>query len=478
MTLPDVLQFVDSISASPTVRLDLNDDATWSLSYEGTDLSPPGMRYAQSATMLVDGERTSAAVYENRQLKLRLDLITSTVDGQATELQKLWRELDRKANFIRWQPTGATQPVFFRTIRSSDNRVTDYPGAGTLRTVDVVIKAEPFALGLKEVLSQVTVNVDPAAGSNGSYFDVTGIKGDVETPLCLAFDPSDIAGVLATGPWTSAIAVRRRGTVANTPYVRQAEALTLGTDTTLPGNDAAMSGAGSNYARVSFATASAMAKRLSGYAAGTGTAESVDYRGTYRVYAQVRHSVASDVISVQLAWGFSSTVITNSAVTLPAETELGMVDLGLIQMPTGPDPVHDGYSGVEMAVKASYIEIDAQRVSGTGTLDIDYLLLVPADDRLLLVKWPGSYISIGTPRFVVDGAHEMVYGSDISQPDVSTTTPPQVTGGFPQISPNVTNRIFFVRDINNAASADTVGDSTIVNPWYWPRYLYVRPATS
>jgi hypothetical protein len=163
--LPDIVQFVDRIDANPIVWLDLNDDVKWSLDYEGTDFSPPALNSAYAGTLLVDGERQAASAKGNRRLKLALDLIGASVDDVAVELQKLHRELDRPANFLRWQPTSATNPVFFRTIRSAGNKIVDYPGSGKLRTVDVEVEADPFAYGLKETLAPIVVTNNSSEGA-------------------------------------------------------------------------------------------------------------------------------------------------------------------------------------------------------------------------------------------------------------------------------------------------------------------------
>lgn len=471
----DTVQFVDRIASAPTVRLDLNDDVTWSLNYQGTDMSPPALKTATTGTLLTDGEQQTAAAYTNRVVKLSLDLKTASVDGQATAMQQLWRELDRPTNIIRWQPAGATAPVFLRTIRSSDTRVTDYPGTGTLRTLDVVVRAEPFALGLKETPAAVTVSNDPAA-ANGCYLDLASPKGDVETPLMMSMPGSATAIAVRR---TSVFAVRRRGTPSATPFLRQAESLTIGTDVSMPGNDVACSGSGSNYTRCSFATDASMQVRVSGNMTSAGS--SVDLRGKYRVFAKLRHSVSTDVISVQFQWGFTGPKISNNAVTLingasANFTGLMYYDLGEMQVPVGADPVHDGYSGVELPVRTALVYLMAQRVSGSGNLDIDHFLFVPADDKLLSVKWPAGAIS----RSVVDGTHNMTYDADTAGTgELGTSNSSEIAGGFPMISPGVTNRIFFIRHaVAVDATPDPITDTTAITPTYYPRYLSVRPATT
>ena len=464
--MADVLRFVDAIAAVPTVRLDLNDDVTWGLQYQGTDFSPPPLRRALAATLLTDGARIPAAAYDNRTLRLRLDLQTTSVDEAATQLQRLYRELDKPTNVLQWQP-GTTQPVFFRTFRSDVTQVTEYPGPGLLRTLDVAILAEPFGYGLREALTPVVVSNDPAAATNPCRWDITGVKGDVETPPLLEFDHAAITGR------QSVLAVRRRGTPTNLPLIMQAETLTPGTDTAIgAANDAALSGAGPNYMRCTFATA-AMTERLQ--ANPWPPAAGADIRGTYRLYARVRKNTSGDTIKLEMDIGPTGIVTTQPTVTLPATASPVHVDLGLARIPFGQDVPGDGYSGVPVSTQGDYFGWRAQRAAGSGSLDFDYLLLVPADDRLAIITWAAS--DVATPaKQIIDGPNETIYAVSAGGQIVPTHAA-SLAGGFPMISPGVTNRIVFVREVTPSVT-DTIGATTAIGGSYWPRYLYVKPPTT
>src|SRR4030042_6530749 len=116
--MTQTLQFVDKIDAAPTLRLDLNDSSKWFL--DSKDMSPPGLKRSVADTMLREGAKVCASAYQNRVVKLTLDVKASTKDLLATEIQKLNRELDRAQNILKWKAEGATNPVFFRTWRSPD----------------------------------------------------------------------------------------------------------------------------------------------------------------------------------------------------------------------------------------------------------------------------------------------------------------------------------------------------------------------
>jgi hypothetical protein len=464
------LQFVDSIASSPTVRLDLNDGAPFGLKIEGTSFGTPTMRYAEASTLMRDGSTYPAAAYGERVLTIKLTLAETTRDAIATAMQELHRELDRPTNFLRWQQDSATNPVFFRTIRTPPDRWDDFPFTpNPYNEVTIPVLAEPFGYGLKET-GTATVSNHPAAGTGlPGYLDVTSVKGDVETPLILRVESTTFNVV---NDFASMLAVRRRGTPSSAPVGLQAESMTLGTDTTLPGNDGAMSGAGSNYARCSFGTI-AMTTRLS---TTFPAAASVDNRGTYRVMARIRRSVAgSDGVAMRLRWGgTSSSLITNDTVTTSQTTSLNYVDLGLVSIPPGEDPVTDGLSGTSLSASGIYVEVQAQRTAGTTNLDIDFLWFVPADDRLCTIRWGTAS---GADYCFADASLDKVYNATTAGA-VLNANMAQRTGGLPMISPGVTNRVWFLKQVRQGAATDAIGVTFTAQYSYFPRYLYLRPAST
>jgi hypothetical protein len=471
--------FVDSIVAAPGVRLDLHTMGTgWSCLAEGTAFPPPELERVTAKSMLADGDTVPSAAYRNRQIALSLELpMNLDPDVAALLVQALSREIDRPGgNILRYRPD-TSAPVFFRTFRSGPEAIDWDP---LQRRYRVQLLAEPFALGLEEVLSGVSVTNDPAAGSNGLFLDITSPKGDVETPLFLTVSN----GVVATGRRRSALSVRRRGTPSATPLFLQAESMTLAANVTLPGVDATMSGAGSNYARIAYTGTTALTQRLS-TATRFPTTASVDARGTYRAFARIRQNTGADVHTMRLRWGGADVQITNDTVTLPVDTGPSaptrkLIDLGLIQIPAGYDPVERGMSGVELVTEGVFLAVDAGRTSGSGTLDVDYLMVLPADDRCMFVDWPAA--ATVTDFVVRGGVSPSVYARNASA-QVTSTQAPEIAGSGLMITPGVTNRVFFHRDVGTGTSVAGAGDSvtatTTLTPSYYPRYIGgFRPATT
>lgn len=471
--MASVVQFVDRIATSPTVRFDLNSRNTVLVATEGIELSPPEYRRVTVSTMMSDGEIIPAASYGNRVLRFPLLPLGATAEAAATIIQNLTKELARPTNILKLQLQGMTAPVFFETFAAPDYTLAMLRLLLTARTtITLEIPARPFALGTEETLGPFTVNDDPSNGSNGMYFDITGIKGDIETPLVLTLPTSTLYD--SSDPMT-VLAVRRRGTASNVPFWLDAEGMTLDTDTTLPGNSSVMVPAGgNNFTRTSFATNSNMVRRF--HLDTFPVAVNADVRGTYRVFAGVRRSSATGTINVRLGYTASTAgvLVQNDSVATAESANRCHMDLGLITFPTGLDPVTRGYSNVELSVKGRYIEVAAERASGSSNIDFDYLLFMPADDCLAMIDW-GDAIS-STDEFVVDGVHELIYTQTTSD-EVYGSKPSVLSGGFPMVSPGVTNRIFWIRRAGRGATA-TKTETTVISVSYWPRYLFVRPAST
>ena len=469
-----MVKLVDSIAAVPTTRLNLSDGTIWRVT--SFDAPPPRLRRSMSQNAMTDGGFVSSSQYEMRTLTIGLVLNQSTQDANATQLQTLARELDRETNYLMYQPVGATKPVFFRTVRSDFTAIREMPVHATgvaMRGIEVEILAEPFALGLKETLGPYTVNNDPAAGSNGCYFDVTGVIGDVAAPAVLV----DSSRTVSTG----VVATRSQGTPSDMIWFTQAESSTVTNvipDTSNPGGgpDAVMSGTGTNnFRRTTFATSAALVSRLA-WDPGSGATDAQlrANRGRYRVFAVVRRSDNSSAMTVQ----FSSLTGSGPVTTLPLTTSRILLELG-IHSHNFDSPSTVGYSSIENPVdnrsSPTFLTFSAGRSSGAGTLDWDLLMMVPADEAMLIWNL-GNYTNRDT---IIDGYRESVSsfedGADPFAGSASILQAGTMSGGFPALTPAVTNRVFYFQ---SASPVMTKTDTSSVTAHYWPRYLYVRPSAT
>lgn len=471
--MADLIRFVDSIDAAPTVRLDLNDEVSfWVRSFSAP---PPRLRRSMASNAMRDGIHVGSAAYDGRTLTMEIELRRSGQDAAATDIQNLWRELDRESNWIMYQPQGASKPVFFRTFRSDASALEDVMAQAAMRRVTVEVLAEPFALGLRETLGPFTVTNDPAAASNGCYFDLSTILGDVPAPLVLWDDATSDAGRYLTST---------HATTAIPLTFAQAESLTLGTDTTNPGGgpDAAMSGTGTNnYVRTSFATAETEQVRLTWTAPATAI-------GSFKVLAFVRFS-ASTGSSCSLSFGLDSVggapgpaASTSVTISDTLGTTRQVVDLGLVDLLQGIDPT-PGYSSAANPVSTITLYLHASRSGGTSSLDWDAIVLLPVGGQSGEMATPQTMVveDLGANP-VIDAVLETTVGRSVAgDPTTGAATflrrsSGRVVGGFPYAHPDAANRMFLIR--REATGASAVATSTTVTGAYWPRYLHVRPTAS
>lgn len=463
-------QFVaDMASASPTVNLDLNNGSPFWIG-DGYDVSPPGYDKSRTGGALRHGQTVTRSIANNRTLTLPLRVVASSVAAAITSVQDLGNQL-RVDNILKVQ-FGAT-PVFFRTFADPEYALEVTKTLIQYSKITLTIEAEPFAYSPRvEVTgSPFTVSNDPAAGTNPCRFDITGVLGDVPSPLLLVSTSTGNSGTPSglVNKWPH-ISTRRRGTPGNYSNVVQGEAMTNGTDTSTVA-DATMSGG--SKARISFATNATLTPlRLSDTFPANGVSV-VDARGEYRVYARCSQTNAVDTITLRLGYGTSSgSAILNDAVTVPAVTSPCYVDLGLVPVPAWSDPVNHGYSGVPLKTQLGFVGLYASRASGTASLDIDYLYFMPADDRTLIAKFPST-----DTTYAIDGTTDAggsVYAVTTALDEVLTTsTAPQIVGGggFPEVIPGQTNRIHFLRNVEPTGVTDALSNTTTIRAYYWPRWL-------
>jgi hypothetical protein len=449
---PYRIQFVSSVNATPTVNLDLSNDLPWR-TQPTSDLTPPALNRAVAGTLLADGQIVPAAAYANRLITLVLQMQGTLTDDQAaTYLQGLFRQLNQATNVLLWQP-GTTQPVFFRTFRADLSQVVFDP---IQKLVTARIPAEPFAVGVVEALGTITV----PDGSGNMYADLTGIKGDVETPLKLDFGPT---GGSTVGSMQEVFAIRRSlSTIALQPLVDATTGTPAIADTTVT----------AGVMRTTFATSATHQLRFS---VATNLGQNRDTRGRYRVFAKYKKSVSGDVITLQLN--------TNDIMTLPTGNAQSMVDLGYISVPTGGDPVTDGYSAAD-APSASELTLSILegRTSGSGNLDIYNLQVIPADDQFAIISRPAQ-TAIFSIKQIWDGPRRTFYVMRVSPAVIIGGTSAAIAGTAQlMVSPGMTNRLFLIgdvtpgHDISGGIFGGSSSASVILS--YWPRYLFVKPVTT
>jgi hypothetical protein len=460
--VPHTWKFVDQPVASPTVLLDMNDGNTWQI--RGGDnfkLPSPPLKRTVAANTMTDGGMLSAAAYDLRTLSFIVDLFGSTDTARIAQLDALKAQLAKPANLIMHQLQSASFPVFFRTLRSDQYEVDTEISANFWR-VSCDVLAEPFAIGIRRDLSQVTITNDPASGTNPIRWDITGIVGDSPTPAFVRLSN------LGAGN-TAVLATRSVNNPTAVTVFAQAESGTMGTDTTTQANDVNFSGTGNNWTRTTFATNANFVTRAVLSVPTASSAEAL--RGRYRVFLRCRASAAGSVFSVRWSQNDGlADAIPGPTATFSGGTSLALFDLGVLEFPAASSaPTTIGYSGLAAAYAAPTLAIQVGRTSGTASFDMDYVYLMPADERLCSVNQTQA-----TGFLVLDGPNDTTYGmASGTTPFGSTRTIDQGGGmvprygGLPMLVPGVTQRWHLIIPGPAITSTKTVDVS------YWPRWREV-----
>jgi hypothetical protein len=200
--------------------------------------------------------------------------------------------------------------------------------------VPVVIEAEPFGLGLMQIASgsrsRCTRRSLAIGGGDGRYLDFADVLGDVETPAQIVFQRP--------------LAVDHRHGRPPSRHPVGGQPLAAGRVVQQTGSDTAVSrrrttqqhvGDGQQLHATTFATNTGMVNRVGFQWPSTSL---VDARGSYRVFARARGSGTGTVNDRHLQRHRTG----KSA--RPATTGPFVVDLGVIDVPQGTDPVYNGYS--------------------------------------------------------------------------------------------------------------------------------------
>jgi hypothetical protein len=207
---------------------------------------------------------------------------------------------------------------------------------------------------------------------------------------------------------------------------------------------------------------------------------SVEARGKYRPHIRVRKTSSAGEVRVRLVISPDGTnwlTPDSVGVVLPTGTGMRWAEMPVIQIPTGYNPIVDGPSGTYLATRGIQFGIELALTASSSNLDADCLVLMPADDRYAHVLWPSVS---GPTSLVLDSSSKpKIYGlgsSGETYPiDPSTTG---VDSGTPIVSPNSYNRVWMLMDTGTTSTGDVLSNTFTVTPYYWPNYVYFRPAAS
>ncbi len=461
-----VVQFTDTTEAGRVVRLNLNDPGVVEVDGD-VDLGNAALERTLADVAGRDGAVMTQSKRVNREVRIPLKVRGDSL-AFSTQMGKIARECDRADNLLEWWPKGegtaAPEPVFFVASKGDvSTPVFEDAGVGLWRC-ELTLLCEPAALGAKVSGTVVDLSNDPASGQE---FALPTIKGDIATPLSM-----EVSGTTLAAEGATALLATHVG-ASSARIVRQAEAAVLGSDTTVQANSTAMSGSGSNFVRTTFATVNTLQTRAQ--------FQGLTPRfGTYKMLVRVRKTTAADVFDVRRELQDTSSIALylGATVRYAATTTIGphWLDLGDVAFPVGSVP-----PGISSGVVGP-LSVQAQRITGTGSLDIDAMVLVPVD----LPDVPEPALSLTWHR---SGNASMVLGWD-ADADLEWSNHPTFGVGYsqteragvlPKVYPGYDNRVTFMRHVGTRGGGvagttvpvDTLSWTTDIAWSYYPRYLFV-----
>lgn len=468
--MANTVQIVDKIDASPTVLLDLNDETSWWV--REFRAPPPRLRRSVFANAMRDGAHHAASQYDDRLLTIVLDSRESTQDAAATQLQTLFRLLDTAdGKYLKYQPDGASSPVFFALKRADITELLDVPASAAMRQLTVEIPAESFALGLLVEHGPYQIDNDPASSGNPQYVDLPTIIGDVPAPLIYWDGSSGLTyGRRYLTTWA---------TDSPQHLFEQAENMTLGTDTSNPGGAASttFSGSGSNnYVVTNFGTVTAMEDRLRW----TITATDGSTAGRWRLLVFGALTALSDAYTVRAVVSNDVTQ-TGETIAWPNTASRVVLDLGIFNL--GPaNVVTAGYSQSRNSLEQTLIDFEAAGPN-TTSLRWDCALLLPVGGQIETAGLTSAFVSSAQKTVVDSVTEDVAYietGSDIIDGLATVgNARAELAGGFPYVHPGVGNRLFVIAH-ESPTSPPRAAVNSYVSAYvaYWPRYLFVRPVST
>lgn len=461
--MPSTWKFVDQPAEVHSTLLDMNDLSTgWRTLGEDFDISPPPVTRSLVRNAMIDGGVLTSASYDLRELKFTLRLEGETEGDRVAQLKAFEREVGKPANLLMYKSQLHDTPVFFRTLRSDSFELDTQFVPGKVWQIKATVAAEPYAIGIRRDLGPLTVANDPAAAVNPTRFDVPGpILGDGPTPALVRINDLGALGTVILSQRTI------NNPTALTNWA-QAESATLEPSAALLAGGSNFSGSSNNAVRVTFSNTS-FVRRFTLTVPTASSSEAL--RGRYRAFLRATTGSTS---TFQLRW-WQAGADGNPGPTVTVGIAAGafqLIDMGVLEFPhamTAPSSI--GYSALPPGFATSQLEIHAARIDGSGTLDCDYVYLMPADERLCSVQQVAS-----TGYLVLDGPNDATYGmAPGSTPFGLVRTIsngggliPRI-GGLPMLVPGVSNRWYML-------TSRALSDTRTVEISYWPRWLDVATA--
>lgn len=417
-------------------------------------------------------------------------IVEGSVKAALRQQAALARVLLRRRNvFLRYQHNDGEWTVFWPLLQAEPGAldfsdVTDDDLRPDFWRIPISLPAEAFGLQERKWLlgsesGGVTIGNDPSA-VGGVMVDLPAVQGDAPMPLRIDIVPS----IAWDGyrPLMSVAALDEPDDYPTAPILWRSSAFTAGADTSAATPGSAWIGPGRRT--VSFATQAGLVTRLSG------PVPTVPPLGRYQVFARVGRSDAASGFELRLGqryglgnvlWG--STVRHARGTTTGSDGAIAWVPLGSFTFPLGADPQRDDPS----AVSTPSIELQVARVAGSGSAEVDALLLVP--EEIATTRQTTSLAAFFS-GFGINSARSGVWngetstwaGYDITAEGLQLAQglAPQHEGAYPVAVPGCRNVLHLLQQtfagrpfFGDTPSGDQLAASVVVKISGQPRVLWI-----
>lgn len=469
MTYP-LVQFVDAPTPTATVLFDFNDKTATVRRYtkrESFSVGAPDL----------DGDVDSV---DPRYLP-RTVAFTLMIDGPKsaalTVQSQLARRITAGPGWLRFQMSASSKVVYFRTYRAQPGDLSfDNASADTgsdIWELAITLPAESFARGERVTLSTVTINNDPAAGTNPCSVALASIVGDAPAPLRLAVVPSNRSTVNGRR-WLFAA---HAGATSRAPIFWQIGTGDGWTGFSVAAPVSSASYSGGSYRPTSFSGTPGAA---SGFF--NGNTPTTPTPGRYKVMIRAARSDLASTFTVQFQQSGALSVTGVAAAfdraSSGAVEHATWLDLGDF---TFPPATPDGIDTAVTAFDPFPVAVNIKRLTGGGQLFLDVIALIPistpdtVESRFMYADAPTAATTSDTALDIYDGDLEVYWkanGSTLAQSAGAT-----IQGAFPRVTPGAANTLTVLQQVAQRSTggdnSDAIAATTSVTPSYLPRYLYV-----
>jgi hypothetical protein len=328
----------------------------------------------ETITLNIHGTSTDNLATLVQEIDEKIRQVQWWIEDPGIEMYQVWLRVQmdeesytRQAQILNILPPDSVN--IFTKYETDDHYITEYTFG---------IERTPFWERPYPYPSTTTVTGLSSAGGMGQLAET--INGDVPARLAI-LDPmpngSDSLCEFWVG-WKS----NRFGNPANfVPVCSLDGSIYLDTDTTATADATAVNG---NKVRCTFGTDATLIQRTITQVNDVvaDSAKHTDQRGTYLVLLRAKLTDTSSITRIRIAYSFSDNLYMFNPVYRARQIVKGsqwqLYPMGIVAIP--PLRITPG-----LLISNAAISIQAERISGSGSLDMDCLTLIPVDDGAIHV---------------------------------------------------------------------------------------------